>query len=205
MLPKFSKFKFKSTSIFLLLLLSSGSAKSQTESLEQAIDPAAPLVETAPATSPEHPPIPARTHPAMLPLSSVALPEPLFRPSAKTPLAWRAKASRLAQEKYKGEDPSPGPLCRPYDGKYADALMAVAQCCTSNGFKVLSINSGAGELLAGNIADPNSRLVFSIWENKEHKSWVKAAVEHGPAAAVSKIAVTILDTVCATSSPKRKI
>lgn len=205
MLPNFSISKLKSTSFLLLLLLSLSSANAQTDNLEQASDPAAPLTETRPIASPEHPPIPARTHPAMLPLSSVALPEPLFRPSAKTPLAWRAKASRLAQEKYKDEDPIPGPLCRPFDGSYADALMAVAQSCTSNGFKVLSINSGAGELLAGNVADPNSRLVFSIWENKNHKSWVKAAVERGPAAAISKTASTILDTVSATSSPKRKI
>ena len=84
---------------------------------------------------------------------------------------------------------------------YADGLSALVNACASKGFRVNSLNSTAGEISAVQVSDPNSKLVFGIWEKPAGKTWVKAGIDRGDAKLLSKSASQILDAASATILP----
>lgn len=156
---------------------------------------------------PEHPSVPERSHAALMPMSQISMPPLLEQASPKPPLAWRAKAQKIAMEKYRSTEAeiTTGPLCRCVDGSYLDTMQAVITACNKNNFKVSNAYKTAGEILANDINDPNSRIVFAVWEKPAGKTWVKAGVEKGNASLLSKTLVTILDTISSDPAPKGKL
>jgi hypothetical protein len=155
---------------------------------------------------PEHPPVVERSHAALMPLSAVALPIPSQAVVPKTPLAWRAKSHKLGSDKY-ADDASVqiGPLCRNVDGSYLSTMQAIISACNNTGFRVTHANKAAGEILAVNVSDSNSRIVFAVWEKPAGRTWVKAGIDRGASSSLNTQLVSILDTVCGTILPKGKI
>ncbi|MBX9687396.1 MAG: hypothetical protein K2X27_11885 [Candidatus Obscuribacterales bacterium] len=137
-----------------------------------------------------------------------AVPLPTFNSisGAKASLAWRQKALKLSLEKFKDaeEAAAASAMLRYYAASFTDTLMALAASCAALNFKVLSINSNAGELLAES-SDGGSRLIFSVWEQVEGKTWINAGIDRGPGASTSKAAAMILDTTAGTISKRGRI
>ena len=113
---------------------------------------------------------------------------------------------KLAQDKYKagGPDTASNSMLRAYGATYSDSLMALASSCAIAGFKVESINSNAGELLAVN-KETNAQIVFSIWEQTAGKTWISAGSNRGSSAANTKNAILILDTTGNTIGKRGRI
>ncbi len=113
---------------------------------------------------------------------------------------------KLAQDKYKpgGPDNASNTMLRAFSASYSDTLMALASSCTIAGFKVESINSNAGELLAVN-KETNAQIVFSIWEQTDGKTWISAGINRGSSAVNSKNAIMILDTTGNTIGKRGRI
>jgi hypothetical protein len=114
------------------------------------------------------PPVPER--PLPLPPAAGSLAAPVL---PKPALAWRAKAQELRTDEQAA--------CRVVNGSYDAALMALVACLPQFGLRLESLNSDAGELLAGNIDGANPyKLIFVINEMPPDTVTIKAAPLSGP-------------------------
>lgn len=124
----------------------------------------------------------------------------------KAAFAWKHKAVNLSMERFQPPDQArpPGPLTRSFEAPYSETFEALVLACKESGMKIESINSAAGQVLAQN-KDSSGRIVFSLWEQPEGKTWITAGVDRGRIAGGTRSAQTILDAVNSTISRRGRI
>lgn len=193
--------------IFAGYLIAGQTAPAGSQNISQGQGSSNQPSSVAATTTPEKAPLlPPALPDRSVPQVPAQAPAPRVPSWAKASLAWRQKALKLSNEKFKSasDQKTDSPLLRTYDAIYPDMLMALNSACSECGFRVDSLNSNAGEVLAIS-QDGQIKLVFSVWEQAEGKCWIYAGIEKGNTAAAAKNATSILDTVFNTNSKRGRI